>query len=154
MTNKTAWEKAAEADGTTESERALTRLARKAFLSLWSYPNVYSDEGRSNGKGDDTSKLDEEMLQEDRSISVLLKNRRDELESVFGVDLIYTIDLLFNFKGGPCLRHERAHGKLASGNCYLHSSVYACWLMYYLACLPLLSHWKSHVAPHLEEIAL
>jgi hypothetical protein len=104
--------------------------------------------------GFDTSKLDEEMLQEDRSISGLLKNRRDELESVFGVDLIYTIDLLFNFKGGPCLRHELAHGKLASGNCYLHSSIYACWLMYYLVCLPLLPHWTSHVAPQLEEIAL
>lgn len=52
MSNKTAWEKAAEAQGTTDSERALARLARKAFLSLWSYPNVYSDEGRSGGKGD------------------------------------------------------------------------------------------------------
>lgn len=58
MTNKTAWEKAAEADGTTESERALTRLARKAFLTLWSYPNVYSDEGRSNGKGDGKELVD------------------------------------------------------------------------------------------------
>ncbi|MBS7437910.1 DUF7380 domain-containing protein [Pseudomonas syringae] len=104
--------------------------------------------------GFDTSKLDEEMLQEDRSISGLLKNRRDQLESIFGVDLIYTIDLLFNLKGGPCLRHELAHGKLTSGNCYLHSSIYACWLMYYIACLPLLPHWNSHIAPHLEELAL
>src|SRR3569832_2440071 len=52
MSNKTAWEKAAEAQGTTDSERALARLARKAFLSLWSYPNVYSDKGRSGGMGD------------------------------------------------------------------------------------------------------
>ncbi|ELQ01678.1 hypothetical protein [Pseudomonas syringae] len=58
MSNKTAWEKAAEAEGTTESERALTRLARKAFLSLWSYPNVYSNEGRSNGKGDGKELVD------------------------------------------------------------------------------------------------
>lgn len=58
MSNKTAWEKAAEADGTTESERSLTRLARKAFLSLWSYPNVYSDEGRANGKGDGKELVD------------------------------------------------------------------------------------------------
>lgn len=58
MSNKTAWEKAAEADGTTESERALTRLARKAFLSLWSYPNIFSDEGRSNGKGDGKELVD------------------------------------------------------------------------------------------------
>lgn len=52
MHNTTAWEKAAAAQGTTDSERALAMLARKAFLSMWSYPNVYSDEGRSGGKGD------------------------------------------------------------------------------------------------------
>jgi hypothetical protein len=55
---KTAWEKAAEAQGSTVSERALARLARKAFLSLWSYPNVYSDEGRSGGKGDGKELVD------------------------------------------------------------------------------------------------
>lgn len=104
--------------------------------------------------GIDTSKLDEEMLQEDRSISGLLKNRREQLESIFGVDLIYIIDLLFNFKGGPCLRHELAHGKLAPGSCYHHSSVYACWLMYHMVCLPLLPYWKTHVAPGLEASAL
>lgn len=48
----TPWEEAAASEGTTNSERALTRLARKAFLSLWSYPNVFTDEGRSSGKGD------------------------------------------------------------------------------------------------------
>ncbi|AKN25693.1 DUF4209 domain-containing protein [Stutzerimonas stutzeri] len=104
--------------------------------------------------GIDTSKLDEELLQEDRSLSGLLSNRREQLESVFGIDLIYTIDLLFNLKGGPCLRHEIAHGKLASGACYLHSSIYACWLMYYLTCLPLLRCWSTHVAPQLERASL
>ncbi|SEK16237.1 hypothetical protein SAMN05444746_12421 [Variovorax sp. OK212] len=49
---ETAWEKAASSDGTTPSERALASLARKAFLTLWSYPNVFTDEGRANGKGD------------------------------------------------------------------------------------------------------
>ncbi|MDO3624441.1 hypothetical protein Q3O98_25545 [Ralstonia pseudosolanacearum] len=58
MGNKTAWEKAAEAQGTTDSERALARLARRAFLSLWSYPNVYSDEGRSGNKGDGKELVD------------------------------------------------------------------------------------------------
>ena len=104
--------------------------------------------------GIDTSKLDEELLQEDRSLSGLLSNRREQLESVFGIDLIYTIDLLFNLKGGPCLRHEIAHGKLASGACYLHSSIYACWLMYYLMCLPLQRCWSTHVAPQLERASL
>ncbi len=52
MRARTPWEKAAAAEGTTESERTLTRLAKNAFLSLWSYPNVFTDEGRANGKGD------------------------------------------------------------------------------------------------------
>lgn len=58
MSDKTAWEKAAEAQGTTDSERTLARLARKAFLSLWSYPNVYSDEGKSGAKGDGKELVD------------------------------------------------------------------------------------------------
>jgi len=58
MNNMSAWEKAAVAEGTTGSERILTRLARKAFLSLWSYPNVFSDEGRSRGKGDGKELVD------------------------------------------------------------------------------------------------
>ena len=52
MNHKTPWEQASAAEGTTDSERALTRLAKKAFLSLWSYSNVFTDEGRSHGKGD------------------------------------------------------------------------------------------------------
>ncbi len=52
MDDKTPWEQAAAGEGTTDSERALTQLARKAFLSLWSYSNVFTDEGRANGKGD------------------------------------------------------------------------------------------------------
>lgn len=58
MKNKIAWEESAESEGTTESECILTRLARKAFLSLWSYPKVYSDEGKRDAKGDDKELVD------------------------------------------------------------------------------------------------
>jgi len=37
--------------GSTGSERALAKLARETFLSLWSYPNVVRDEPQANGKG-------------------------------------------------------------------------------------------------------
>lgn len=37
--------------GTTPSERYLSKLCRWAFLSLWSYTNLHTDEGRKNGKG-------------------------------------------------------------------------------------------------------
>jgi hypothetical protein len=52
VNDQTAWEEAAAAEGTTESERALAKLARKAFLSLWSYTNVFTDEGRTNDRGE------------------------------------------------------------------------------------------------------
>lgn len=35
----------------TASEKYLASLCRKAFLSLWSYPSLYTDEGRKGGKG-------------------------------------------------------------------------------------------------------
>lgn len=40
-----------KSEGTTPSERYLTQLCRRAFLDLWSYPNLYTDEGRRGGKG-------------------------------------------------------------------------------------------------------
>lgn len=49
---KTPWAAAAQAGGATESERYLAGLARKAFLSLWSFTNLFTGEGRRNGKGD------------------------------------------------------------------------------------------------------
>jgi hypothetical protein len=45
-----AWESLLTSTGSTESERHLVRLTKKAFLSLWSFPNVYTDEGK-RGKG-------------------------------------------------------------------------------------------------------
>lgn len=41
------WQKTSS-DGATESERYLSKLARKAFLNFWSYSNPYTNEG--NGK--------------------------------------------------------------------------------------------------------
>lgn len=52
MEEKTAWESAVDIEAKTESERYLAKIARKAFLSLWSYSNVHTDEGRAQGKGD------------------------------------------------------------------------------------------------------
>jgi hypothetical protein len=39
-------------DGVTPSERYLKRLCEHSFLSLWSYPGIYRDQGRSSEKGD------------------------------------------------------------------------------------------------------
>jgi hypothetical protein len=37
--------------GETETERYLAKLCDNTFLSLWSYPNLYTREGMKNGKG-------------------------------------------------------------------------------------------------------
>ncbi|EMQ3077394.1 hypothetical protein WF070_002268 [Yersinia enterocolitica] len=39
-------------DGFNESERYLANLCEKTFLSLWSYPNVYTNEGKKSANGD------------------------------------------------------------------------------------------------------
>ncbi|WP_414826320.1 DUF4209 domain-containing protein [Yersinia enterocolitica] len=92
-----------------------------------------------------------DLLQEDRSLSGLLESLRPQLEEIFGVDLINEIDLLFNYKPGPALRHEMAHGKLSAGDCYYPTTVYACWLIYHITCLPLINSWKVHVSPLIEQ---
>ncbi|WP_437724764.1 hypothetical protein [Sorangium sp. So ce861] len=38
-------------EGTTPSERYLKALCERSFLSLWSYPNVYRDQGKRGHKG-------------------------------------------------------------------------------------------------------
>ncbi len=40
------------AKGSTKAERYLTKLCDQSFLSLWSYPNVYRDQGRNSKIGD------------------------------------------------------------------------------------------------------
>lgn len=102
----------------------------------------------------DSSKIKSDLLQEDRSLSGLLENQRDELVAVLGEDLVFEIDLLFHYKPGPALRHQVAHGKMSAGACYHPSGVYACWLLYRLTCLPLIRYWKDQVAPALEAAAL
>lgn len=46
------WSTVGAASGSTPTENLLLDLARDSFLSLWSFPNVYTDEGRTAGRGD------------------------------------------------------------------------------------------------------
>jgi hypothetical protein len=38
--------------GVTSAERFLAKLCKRSFLSMWSYPGVFRDQGRPGGKGD------------------------------------------------------------------------------------------------------
>lgn len=41
-----------KSSGTTASEQYLASLCTNSFLSFWSYPNLFRDQGRPEGKGD------------------------------------------------------------------------------------------------------
>lgn len=41
-----------KSQGTTPSERYLAHLCQDTFLSMWSYPNLFRDQGQTGGKGD------------------------------------------------------------------------------------------------------
>lgn len=98
----------------------------------------------------DTSKMRNDLTQEDRSLSTLLDTYRDELVTIFGEDMVLHIDLIFNHRPGPALRHEFAHGKVGDRSYGDPAIYYACCLLYLLVCIPLLPGWAQYVAPAIE----
>lgn len=102
--------------------------------------------------GRDTSKIESDMTQEDSALSRLLEKEKEQLEAIFGEAILFEIDLLFNSRYGPRIRHEHAHGKLSAGACYSDDVTYACWFLYRLTCLPLFQHWKE-IGSHINEMA-
>ncbi|MEM7666348.1 MAG: hypothetical protein AAF250_10880 [Pseudomonadota bacterium] len=100
-----------------------------------------------------SAKMMSDLTQDDRSLSSLLDNMREELVAIFDEDLVHEIDLLFNFRPGPALRHEAAHGKLTDAMSYSADAIYACWLIYQITCAPLVPYWKEHIAPQIEAEA-
>ncbi len=93
--------------------------------------------------GKEPSSIQSDMTQENRSLSVLLTKDRESLEKVFGSAIIYEIENLFDFRGGPALRHQLAHGLVSGEACYGTDAIYACWFIFRLCCLPLFSHWEQ-----------
>ncbi|HEU5067806.1 MAG TPA: hypothetical protein VFT61_06440 [Sphingomicrobium sp.] len=98
----------------------------------------------------DPSKIESDLLQGDRTLSGMLESNRDDLEAVFGPDVIHEIDLLFNFRPGPAMRHELAHGKMPYGSYWEPDAIWGCWLMFNLTCRPLLRNWNEQIAPEIE----
>lgn len=93
--------------------------------------------------GKDATRYLDKELEESTSISILLDKCRDDIESIFSKNLALTIDLVFNRKGGPLLRHKLAHGNLYTGSCYAETTTYACVLVFYLCAYPLLPYFDE-----------
>src|SRR5690606_33537480 len=72
----------------------------------------------------DPSKIEQDLIQGDRTLSALLEVNGAELEALFGEDVVYQIDILFNFRPGPALRNEAAHGKLPWAAFFHHPAIF------------------------------
>lgn len=92
--------------------------------------------------GKDSTRYLDKGIEESTSISILLDRCREDIDLIFTKDIALTIDMLFNRKNGPVLRHKLAHGNLYDGMCFSESTVYACFLTFYICALPLLAHFE------------
>jgi hypothetical protein len=100
--------------------------------------------------GHDVIKLNEDMTQESLGLTQILARLRPELEAIFGDAVVAEFDSLLTYRGGPQLRDRTSHGLLHHWEPFGHNSVYACWLVYRLVCIPLLPHWNE-LAPALDQ---
>jgi hypothetical protein len=58
--------------------------------------------------------------------SSLLEKYADQLNRMFTPDVTCQINLMFNGRPGPGLRHQIAHGMVTTTNCYTPDMIYAC----------------------------
>ena len=89
------------------------------------------------------------MTQIYRTLSVMLNKEREPLEGLLGASIVFEIENLFDFEGGPSLRHQLAHGLITDAQCYDSDSIYACWFIYRFYCLPLFPRWH-HIDQRLD----
>jgi len=101
--------------------------------------------------GEDPSKIEPDLLQGDRALGALLDVDRPRLTEILGEDAVHLIDIVFNFRPGPSLRNELAHGKLGWGAFHSPYAIYGCWFILWLVVLPLRRYWKDEVAPLIEQ---
>jgi len=88
--------------------------------------------------GHDVTNFDDsKMTQQDRTISVLFEQMRQELDAIFGGAITTDIENVFLKKPGPYLRHSLAHGLLPDGAPYGADALYGCWLLFHLCMVPL-----------------
>ncbi|MDE0522893.1 MAG: hypothetical protein OXH79_13160 [Boseongicola sp.] len=83
------------------------------------------------------------MTQENRNLSVMLEKDRDSLERTYRPAIVFEIDNLLNFQGGPALRQKLAHGLVSGEACHGADAIYACWFMFRLCCLHVFERWDE-----------
>lgn len=72
-------------DGSTVSEKYLKSLCDRSFLSLWSYPGVFRDQGRIDGKGDGKEVCD--LLVAFENHVIIFSDKHIRLEDSGGIEV-------------------------------------------------------------------
>jgi hypothetical protein len=101
--------------------------------------------------GNDPAKRRDDGTEEDLSLSGLYSRFRSDIEQILTPAIASEIDLLFNAKPGPALRHELAHGQISAAACFHQDVYYGNWLIYHLCCVPMIQSWDALVTPQLAE---
>ncbi|HEV2570826.1 MAG TPA: hypothetical protein VGU72_03750 [Beijerinckiaceae bacterium] len=94
---------------------------------------------------------DATQTQQDRTISSLYEQMRNELDEIFGSSITTDIENTFLTRPGPYLRHALAHGLLHDGNPSSHDAIYGCWLIFRLSLLPLFPYRTQLSLPYDER---
>ncbi|NGN42557.1 DUF4209 domain-containing protein [Mesorhizobium sp. CGMCC 1.15528] len=93
--------------------------------------------------GVETNRINQDGTQEEAMLSRLLGDFQEPLRRIMPAALIQEIDLLFNFRGGPAIRNELAHGKMSDGEFGSTDVTYSIWLVLHIAVIPTLQHWDD-----------
>ena len=83
---------------------------------------------------------DATQTQEDRTISSLFEQMREQLDTIFTEPITTDIDNVFLAKTGPHIRHAVAHGLLHDGGPYSADAIYGCWLIFKLCMYSLIPY--------------
>ena len=101
-------------------------------------------------EGVETNRINQDGTQEEAMLSRILENFREPLLRLMPAALVQEIELLFNFRGGPSIRHEMAHGKMSDGEFWNTDVTYSIWLVLHIVVLPTLRYWDQ-IAAHISR---
>lgn len=97
--------------------------------------------------GYDISKVDHAKgTQENKSLHALLSQHKEQLNSIFGQELVGDLERTFSARSGPRLRDSVAHGLYSDGAYFGEDAIYGCWLIWKLVVWPLVPLWEHHFA--------
>ena len=96
--------------------------------------------------GHEPLSIKSDMTQENRSLSGMIEKDRVSLEKIYGPPIVFEIENLFHFRGGPALRHQAAHGLVSDEACKGTDAIYACWFIFRLCCLHVAERWDELAA--------